>query len=135
MVVSQLEPVTIATDPVPEIGDLIGQTSATLEWTPGMTATASEVFFGTSPDALTSKGQTSDSSMPVEGLEYRVTYYWRVDSIEGDTVYTGDVWEFTVAPKEDFNPSPLDGSLFVDPNFIDPNVVLSWAPGTARVRL
>jgi hypothetical protein len=64
-----------------------------------------------------------------DGLSEETTYYWRIDEVEEDgTENKGDIWSFTVASKSAFNPIPVDGSLFVDPN-----VTLSWTPGSGSV--
>ena len=54
------------------------------------------------------------------------TYYWRVDEIQADgTTTVGNVWSFTAAMIEAYDPKPRDGAKWVDPN----NVVLSWEGG------
>ena len=59
------------------------------------------------------------------------TYYWRIDEVNDlrpDSPWKGEVWSFTVASVRAFNPDPVDGTLFVDPN-----VTLSWTAGSGAV--
>ena len=75
-----------------------------LSWTPGASAQSSNVYFSTNVDdvadanatALVSEGQAG-TTYQVMATELETTYYWRVDSIDGDgTVTAGDVWSFTM---------------------------------------
>ncbi|MHC4439372.1 MAG: hypothetical protein ACYS3S_18615 [Planctomycetota bacterium] len=61
-----------------------------------------------------------------DGLVPGTTYYWRIDKVEADgvTKHKGDVWYFTVPPNTAYNPDPVDGA-----EFVDPNVELSWTAG------
>jgi hypothetical protein len=62
-----------------------------------------------------------------EGLVPGTTYYWRVDEINDlhpDSPWKGNVWSFTVPPKQAYGPTPADGA-----KFIDTNVNLTWTPG------
>ena len=64
--------------------------------------------------------QAVGSSAPYEaGLTPGKTYYWRVDEVndaEPDSPWKGDVWSFRVRPLTAFDPSPANGTLYVDPN-------------------
>jgi len=134
LVVSSLTPITKAQKPVPGDGDMYPNTVVDLSWTPGATAVSHNVYFGdnfiaveeaTTEDTDIFLGSATDSSFHVAGLTPGVTYYWRIDEVEpGGTVHTGDVWRFTVPTKTAFNPIPVNGSLF-----IDPNTTLRWFPG------
>jgi len=72
-----------------------------LKWTPGGDVLQHKVYFGTDPDALTyySTKEADEPSYTVRSLEVGQTYYWRVDEINGDITYTGDVWSFTVTHR------------------------------------
>jgi len=62
-----------------------------------------------------------------DGLVPGTTYYWRVDEVndaDPNSPWKGDVWSFMVPPRIAYNPDPPDRVKFVDPN-----VILSWAPG------
>jgi hypothetical protein len=59
------------------------------------------------------------------------TYYWRVDEVEADmtTVWTGDVWSFTMAPLTAFLPIPADGAKYQS---VD--VDLAWTAGQNAIK-
>jgi hypothetical protein len=153
LVVSSMTPVTTARRPGPEDGAIITSTKVDLQWQPGMISVSSNVYFGENFDAV-SNATTEDTdifrgnmteiifSVGSEGNPYpsglaeKTTYYWRIDEVNDlnpDSPWKGDVWSFTVASKSGFNPNPVDGALFVDPNFADPNFSLSWTPGSGSV--
>ncbi len=84
-----------------------------LGWEAGSYAATHDVYFGTSfddvntasrsnpLDVLVSQGQTASTFDPEGLLEYGQTYYWRVDEVNAapdNTIFTGDVWSFTVEP-------------------------------------
>jgi len=82
-----------------------------LRWSPGDTAVAHDVYFGTDPDSvasasrtdpmgvLVSQGQTGVTYAPDGGLDLVATYYWRIDEVAADnTIYAGNVWSFTSEP-------------------------------------
>ena len=64
-------------------------------------------------------------------LDSDTPYYWRIDALEGGTVYKGDVWEFTT-----YNADGLAAALYDNKDFtqqqvtrIDAQVAFDW--GTA----
>jgi hypothetical protein len=81
---------------------------AVLEWGPGQTAVAHDVYFGTSFEdvndgvgTLVSQGQADTTYDPDGLLEFGQMYYWRVDEVNGapdNTIFKGEVWSFTVEP-------------------------------------
>jgi hypothetical protein len=104
-------------------------TSPMFQWTMGKTAALNDVYFGTDPnlgpDTFKSR-QPFALYVPMEPLTPGARYYWRIDSIEADgvTIYTGDVWTFTVMPVKAYDLSPYDGA----PNrHLDTK--LSWKAG------
>ncbi len=139
--VELLTPVYEASEPIPADGSIHEDTWANLAWTPGETAASHDVYFGesfndvdTGAEGTFMGNQTSPflvvgfPGFPIpEGLVLGTTYYWRVDEIEADgtTIHKGDVWSFTVPPKTGYNPSPIDGAMWVDLN-----PTLSWRPGS-----
>jgi len=98
-----------ATGPVPSdlATDVRRETS--LSWTPGPSATAHDVYFGTSQadvaeatrtdprGVLVSQAQDANSYQPSPRLELGTTYYWRIDEV-GPTTVKGYVWSFTTEP-------------------------------------
>ena len=118
-----------ASTPSPANGSTINQTEVTLAWDAGSNASQHNVYFSEDMQAVTdgtadmiTAGQTSYGPLT---LDLGITYYWRVDEIQTDgTVYTGDVWSFTVQPLKAYNPDPADGAKYVDTN-----VSLSWDRG------
>jgi hypothetical protein len=54
--------------------------------------------------------------------------YWRVDAVNGDTVVTGDEWNFDPRPGKATSPSPTDEATDEDVG-----VTLSWTAGTNAV--
>jgi hypothetical protein len=125
-----LSDVFVAASPSPANG-ATGVLIPLMQWTPGDTAAFENVYFGTSPD-LTAADLVKDHQSPMLKMYYAMqaltpgqTYYWRVDEIDSTgKVYPGDVWSFSVPPLIAFNPTPIDGD-----KWIDPNVDLSWIPG------
>ena len=145
LVVSSMTPVTKARRPVPEDGAIITSTEVELQWQPGMISVSSNVYFGenfeevsnaTTEDTDIFRGNMTEITFSVgsagspypSGLSEKTTYYWRIDEVNDlrpDNPWKGDVWSFTVASKSAFNSNPVDGTLFVDPN-----ITLSWTPGS-----
>ena len=110
-------------------------TSTILQWQPGTTAAAHDVYLGTdltavtnattsSPEYKEQKGQ-ADTQYVASGLAAATTYYWRIDEIEEESIiYKGDVWSFTIAGLKAYDPIPADGS-----KYLDTTVELSWTRG------
>lgn len=148
LVVSSMTPITTARRPVPEDGALITTNKVDLQWQPGMISVSSNVYLGENFDAVSNatiedtdifRGNLTEIIFPVgsegnpypSGLTEKTTYYWRIDEVNDlhpDSPWKGEVWSFTVASKSAFNPVPVDGTIF-----IDPNVTLSWIPGSGSV--
>jgi len=149
LVVSSLTPLTKARRPEPAVGALHPETWVSLVWLPGSYAVSHNVYFGdnyinvdsaTTEDAEIFIGSTSESVFLVgsagspypEGLPSGTTYYWRIDEVNDlhpDSPWKGDVWSFTVPSKTAFNPIPVDGVMFVDPN-----VTLIWTAGAGSIQ-
>ncbi len=91
-----------ALTPIPSNGEvLVNKTkAATLRWQRGGGADDRDVYFGvdSSPDAgeLVSDDTTA-MSYDATSLTENTVYYWRIDSNDGGTVTTGDVWSFTTS--------------------------------------
>jgi hypothetical protein len=115
---------------------MLGATSQTLQWSPGDSALAHEVYFGESLEAVSAAtpsdtgvfaGRLTTSTLAVgtagsphpQALVPGNTYYWRVDEInDGNPAspWKGDVWSFWVQPLLAWKPYPPDGMKYVDPN-------------------
>jgi len=130
-----------ADNPRPADDALNASTWASLQWDAGASAASHDVYFGTDADAVANgTGGTFQKNQTVkyfvvgfspypypDGLVPGTTYYWRIDEIEADgvTKHTGNVWSFTVPPNKAYDPVPVDGGYFVDPE----NAQLTWSPG------
>jgi len=75
--------------------------NANVDWTAGARATSSRLYFGTdpTPDAGEFIVATVGSSWSLPPLDFSMTYYWRVDSVNGTGTTTGQVWSFTTEPE------------------------------------
>jgi hypothetical protein len=96
-------------NPSPANGAAGVQMNALLSWTPGESATSSELYFGTDKDAVRnattaspeykgSKPLGSESHDPGK-LAWHSTYYWRVDGVYAAPAnpVKGNVWSFETA--------------------------------------
>jgi len=131
-----------ATGPVPSdlATDVRRETS--LSWTPGPSATAHDVYFGTSQadvaeairtdprGVLVSQAQNANNYQPSPRLELGTTYYWRIDEVAADnkTVFQGDVWSFTSVPSTAYSPRPWNG---LDGVSVDADLI--WVSGYMAV--
>ncbi len=75
----------------------------TLSWTAASTAKKHQVYFGTDSAAIANattstaniyKGEQSGTTYKVSGTTPLLTYYWRVDEVNGSPVTQGNVWSF-----------------------------------------
>jgi hypothetical protein len=124
-------------NPSPANGATGVQMNAVLSWTPGDSATSSDVYLGTDKvavrNATTASSQYkgnkplgSESYDPGK-LEWHSVYYWRVDGVGANT-YKGNVWSFetadfiTVDDFESYNDLPEE-----DPN--SKRIYLTWIDG------
>jgi hypothetical protein len=144
LIVTTTAVLTKARAPEPADGSLYPDVEVTLGWISGGYAVSNNLYFGdnfddvnnaTPEDADVFLGSIQGNSYSIivdmppfpDGLTRGTTYYWRVDGINDsnpDSPWKGKVWSFTVQPKIAFNPSPVDTSLFADPN-----LTLVWDPG------
>jgi hypothetical protein len=128
-----------ASSPSPSDGLAIDSNAVFLTWTPGNTAVSHEGFLSSNwadvndrnPSA--SLGTTSDPYYYpyyyVEGLAREIPYYWCVDEKDdGNNVYKGDIWSFTVMPLKAWSPSPPNGGAFVSRT-----PTLSWNKGAGTL--
>lgn len=89
-----------ACNPQPQEGaSLPFGSQATLFWTPGKEAAASDVYAGIDGQEPTFLGRIVDSQVKLVGLVGGRTYRWRVDAVQmNGTVTPGPLWSFSVEP-------------------------------------
>jgi predicted phosphodiesterase len=87
----------VATDPTPTDGATSVSVSSSLSWTPGVTATSHNVYFGTT-NPPPSVGNQPEATYNPGTLAVDTTYYWRIDEVHDANVYPGTVWSFTTEP-------------------------------------
>jgi len=51
------------------------------------------------------------------------TYYWCIDEFDGEDIWYGNVWSFTLIPEHAWDPSPYDGQ------FVPTDATLTWQLG------
>ncbi|MBN2269513.1 MAG: hypothetical protein JXN61_02805, partial [Sedimentisphaerales bacterium] len=56
------------------------------------------------------------------------TYYWCIDESDGTATHNGDVWSFTVMPKEAWGPTPPDGA-----ELVSQNLTCTWHLGNQAI--
>jgi hypothetical protein len=80
--------------------------TAILNWSPGYYAASYDVYFGTAWDDVNNADIINHANVDYHNvdvnsydpgiLEFGRTYYWRVDRINNDGVWKGNIWSFTV---------------------------------------
>ncbi len=103
----------IAKGPVPADGAGDIPPDSVLSWTPGQSVATHDVYFGAVFDdvndasrsdtkgVLVSQGQSDAAFDPDGDLDFGVTYYWRIDEVNGapdNTIFKGKIWSFTAEP-------------------------------------
>ena len=117
-----------ATNPRPASGDMVATTWTTLAWQPGSSAAVHELYvsddYNDVNESTVEPIRTADAFQVVgslgtpipSGLAADTTYYWRVDEVneaDPNSPWTGEVWEFTVAPRTAWNPEPADAGKLI----------------------
>ncbi|MBN2594322.1 MAG: carbohydrate binding domain-containing protein [Sedimentisphaerales bacterium] len=130
-----------AKDPYPPDGSIYDDTWVGLGWTPIEFAVSHDVYLGDNfndvNDGLgdTFRGNQFLTTYLVgfvgyaypDGMVPGTTYYWRIDEVndaDPNSPWKGQVWSFTVPPRQAYAPDPPDGGTF-----IKTDAVLSWMPG------
>jgi hypothetical protein len=108
-------------------------TTTMLQWTPGVGSDSSDVYFGTTQNAVET---ATESDAPFKGnvlvntfdpglMNANTDYFWRIDSRSPGGAQKGTVWKFTTGPAQAINPVPNDNATD-----IATTVSLMWSPGT-----
>jgi hypothetical protein len=102
-----------ASDPSPANEATDVPRDVVLSWTAGKFADKHDVYFGTNFDDVNQATTTVDPGAvyqgrinpsiytPPERLAFSETYYWRIDEVNAppdNTIYKGDLWQFTTEP-------------------------------------
>jgi hypothetical protein len=124
---------TKAKNPDPADG-AVGVTAPLLQWTKGDAAVFHDVYLGTTPELTEADRVAEHQGFELyyhgSGFQPGVTYFWRVDEIEGNgTIHTGDVWHFIAQALTAYYPSPVDGARNVG---LAP--ILTWMPGSGAAQ-
>ncbi|HUU18755.1 MAG TPA: LamG domain-containing protein [Sedimentisphaerales bacterium] len=130
-----------ASSPTPADGALYPDTWVSLAWRTGDFAVSHDVYLGENfVDVNEGTGDTFQGNQTAafmvigfpgftlpDGLVPGTTYYWRIDEVndtEPNSPWKGPVWSFTVPPMTAWQPTPADGTKFVNTN-----AELSWTEG------
>ena len=92
-----------ASNPIPVDGAKNVPTDAVLSFSPGQYAEKHKIYLSTDFAAVASgAGVVSEPPQPQDvntfdpgGLELGTTYYWRIDEVNDQNVWPGEVWSFT----------------------------------------
>ena len=108
-------PPAAATNPNPANGATGISLNPTLSWDAAGGADSYDVYFGTSAPGTAQGNQTGTNFVPGSLLP-STTYFWRVDSVNGNGTTTGNVWSFTTGSgssstlfSDDFEDGNVDG--------------------------
>ena len=108
-----------AQNPNPENNATAVSPDVILSWTPGASAASHNVYFGmVNPPPFIDNQPLAQVSYDPNGLTFNTTYYWRIDEVNGQNIWDGDLWQFTTngppLPAQIVN--PVDGAINVIPN-------------------
>lgn len=134
-------PQGVASGPNPSVGQDGVSVNTGLSWTSGASTQGvdgHEVYIGDNFDDVNDATSLSHPdvnfyvvSSPTTAIDELVvdqTYYWRVDQVDGVTVYKGNIWNFTTEAGEATNPNPADETYGADVNSI-----LSWTASVLAI--
>jgi hypothetical protein len=130
-----------AWSPDPPDGAIYLDTWITLSWSPGDFAVSHNVYLGDDfSDVSDGAGDTFRGNQALlhcvagfpgyaypDGLVPGTTYYWRIDEVndaEPNSPWKGDVWSFSIPPKNAYSPDPSDGA-----EFVELDAKLKWTAG------
>ncbi len=114
-----------AWNPQPADGAVNVRPDILLEWSAGSGASIHQVYFGTT-DTPVSQGNQETTTFSPGILEYKTTYYWRVDEVKARDKVVGPLWTFRTSVEGDTEP---DG----DVDFPDvANIAEGWLASTCE---
>lgn len=116
-----------ATTPSPANAAINVSANTTLSWASAPGASSYNVYFGTTSPGASQGNQTATTFNP-GALQPNTTYYWRIDSVNGSNVVTGNVWSFTTAQAKATNPTPANAAAN-----LALTTTLSWGAGATAV--
>ena len=141
------KPMPYAWRPEPADGAMHQASWVTLRWSPGDLAVTHDVYLGDKLDDVNDATRDSGvfrgnqaatfyvAGFPgfayPNGLVPGTTYYWRIDEVndaDPNSPWKGPVWSFWIPSKKAYEPTPANGTKFVDP---DPT--LTWTPGMGAI--
>jgi hypothetical protein len=114
-----------ATSSSPTNGDTSVSITPTLTWYPGFGSSSHNVYFGTASPGTFQGNQTGSTFVPGT-LAPNITYYWRIDELNGNGTTTGSVWSFATAAAPEQAASPIPANNTTGLNVTD---FLSWTAG------
>lgn len=146
-------PVTVKTPTVPSAPDIpasptpaanagyIETGNLQLKWTGSANTTQYHIYFGTHPDSLIKKADTTASAITITGLQQNTLYYWRVDASNNLGTSTGDLWSFTTVKtfpaalvgwysmNNSSGPTVTDSSSYNNDGEVQDISDIQWVPG------
>jgi hypothetical protein len=131
----------LAARPNPADGALHSDTWVNLSWRAGDFAVSHDVYLSYNSDDVENGASEAFQGNQVgtflvvgfpgfpfpDGLVPGTTYYWRIDEVndtEPNSPWKGDVWSFSIPPKNAYFPDPADGA-----EAVGLDVTLSWTGG------
>jgi unsaturated rhamnogalacturonyl hydrolase len=127
-----------AGNPVPGDGSVMISPDQILSWESGLFASSHDVYFGTEdPPPFT--GNFQDDSFSPADMERGVTYYWRIDEVNGNGTTGGSIWSFTTDSTPALS-SPQDlvadaPALEIRPNPADRYIRFNLPEGTGKPQI
>ncbi len=83
-----------AREPQPASDATDAGVDSVLTWRAGRDAVSHEVYFGMNADELALAGSPAQAAFAAS-LEFGSTYYWKVDEVDDDAVWPGELWSFS----------------------------------------
>ncbi len=84
-----------AREPQPADAAMNVDVTAAMSWRVGRDAVSHEVYFGADAEALTLADTVETPGFVPGAMDLDATYYWKVDEVQADESWPGDVWSFS----------------------------------------